>query len=164
MISATEKSLRALLAERIVLLDGAMGTMIQQYKLQEADYRGDRFADWTGQDLKGNNDLLVLTKPEIVREVHSKYIAAGSDIIETNTFNATTISQEDYGLGHLVAELNLAAARLARGEVVAASDEIDDRVVLRPLEQSVHREVAARSVLFQRAPDIVPKNEPRIGM
>ena len=114
MISATEKSLRALLAERIVLLDGAMGTMIQQYKLQEADYRGDRFADWTGQDLKGNNDLLVLTKPEIVREVHSKYIAAGSDIIETNTFNATTISQEDYGLAEIVPELNLAAARLAR--------------------------------------------------
>jgi len=122
MISATEKSLRALLAERIVLLDGAMGTMIQQYKLQEADYRGDRFADWTGQDLKGNNDLLVLTKPEIVREVHSKYIAAGSDIIETNTFNATTISQEDYGLGHLVAELNLAAARLAREAADACTD------------------------------------------
>ncbi|MFZ9965352.1 MAG: homocysteine S-methyltransferase family protein, partial [Terrimicrobiaceae bacterium] len=122
MISATEKALRTLLAERIVLLDGAMGTMIQQYKLQEADYRGARFADWTGQDLKGNNDLLVLTQPEIVREVHSKYIAAGSDIIETNTFNATTISQEDYGLGHLVAELNLAAARLAREAADACTD------------------------------------------
>ena len=70
MISATEKALRDLLSQRIVLLDGAMGTMIQQYKLQEADYRGDRFADWTGQDLKGNNDHLVLTKPEIVSEVH----------------------------------------------------------------------------------------------
>ncbi len=125
MISATEKALRDLLAQRIVLLDGAMGTMIQQYKLQEADYRGDRFADWTGQDLKGNNDLLVLTKPEIVREVHSKYIAAGSDIIETNTFNATSISQEDYGLAEIVAELNLAAARLAR----EAADAITDRRV-----------------------------------
>ena len=122
MISATEKALRDLLAQRIVLLDGAMGTMIQQYKLQEADYRGDRFADWAGQDLKGNNDLLVLTKPEIVREVHSKYIAAGSDIIETNTFNATSISQEDYGLGHLVAELNLAAARLAREAADACTE------------------------------------------
>ena len=122
MISATEKALRDLLSQRIVLLDGAMGTMIQQYKLQEADYRGDRFADWTGQDLKGNNDLLVLTKPEIVREVHSKYIAAGSDIIETNTFNATSISQEDYGLGHLVPELNLAAARLAREAADACTD------------------------------------------
>ena len=79
MISATEKALRDLLAQRIVLLDGAMGTMIQQYKLQEADYRGSRFDDWTGQDLKGNNDLLVLTKPEIVREVHSKYIVADSN-------------------------------------------------------------------------------------
>jgi 5-methyltetrahydrofolate--homocysteine methyltransferase len=122
MISATEKALRDLLSQRIVLLDGAMGTMIQQYKLQEADYRGSRFADWTGQDLKGNNDLLVLAKPEIVREVHSKYIAAGSDIIETNTFNATSISQEDYGLGHLVPELNLAAARLAREAADACTD------------------------------------------
>ena len=122
MISATEKALRDLLSQRIVILDGAMGTMIQQYKLQEADYRGDRFADWTGQDLKGNNDLLVLTKPDVVREVHSKYIAAGSDIIETNTFNATSISQEDYGLGHLVPELNLAAARLAREAADACTD------------------------------------------
>ncbi len=122
MISATEKALRDLLAQRIVLLDGAMGTMIQQYKLQEADYRGDRFADWAGQDLKGNNDLLVLTQPHIVREVHSKYIAAGSDIIETNTFNATTISQEDYGLAEIVPELNLAAARLAREAADACTD------------------------------------------
>ncbi|MFM8364518.1 MAG: homocysteine S-methyltransferase family protein, partial [Verrucomicrobiota bacterium] len=122
MISATEKALRDLLAERILLLDGAMGTMIQQYKLQEADYRGDRFADWTGQDLKGNNDLLVLTKPEVIHEVHSKYIAAGSDIIETNTFNATTISQEDYGLGEIVPELNLAAARLAREAADACTE------------------------------------------
>ena len=156
MISATEKSLRALLAERIVLLDGAMGTMIQQYKLQEADYRGDRFADWTGQDLKGNNDLLVLTKPEIVREVHSKYIAAGSDIIETNTFNATTISQEDYGLGHLVYELNLAAARLAR----EAADACNDRRVyvagaIGPLNRtlSISRDVndpGKREVTFEQ--------------
>ena len=156
MISATEKSLRALLAERIVLLDGAMGTMIQQYKLQEADYRGDRFADWTGQDLKGNNDLLVLTKPEIVRGVHSKYIAAGSDIIETNTFNATSISQEDYGLGHLVAELNLAAARLAR----SAADAITDRRVfvagaIGPLNRtlSISRDVndpGKREVTFEQ--------------
>ena len=75
-------------------------------------FRGDRFADWTGQDLKGNNDLLMLTQPSIVCEVYSKFIAAWSDIIETNTFNAITISQKDYGLGHLVPELNLAAARL----------------------------------------------------
>ena len=125
MISSTEKALRDLLAQRILILDGAMGTMIQQYKLQEADYRGERFADWKGQDLKGNNDLLVLTKPEIIREIHGKYIAAGADIIETNTFNATTISQADYGLEHLVPELNLAAARVAR----EAADAVTDRRV-----------------------------------
>ena len=96
MISSTEKALRDLLSQRILILDGAMGTMIQQYKLQESDYRGERFADWKGQDLKGNNDLLVLTRPEVIREIHGKYIAAGADIIETNTFNSTTISQADY--------------------------------------------------------------------
>ena len=106
MISSTEKALRDLLSQRILILDGAMGTMIQQYKLQESDYRGERFADWKGQDLKGNNDLLVLTRPEVIREIHSKYIAAGADIIETNTFNSTTISQADYGLEAIVPELN----------------------------------------------------------
>ena len=125
MISSTEKALRDLLTQRILILDGAMGTMIQQYKLQEADYRGERFADWQGQDLKGNNDLLVLTRPEIIREIHGKYIAAGADIIETNTFNSTTISQADYGLEHLVPELNLAAAKVAR----EAADAVTDRRV-----------------------------------
>ena len=125
MISSTEKALRDLLAQRILILDGAMGTMIQQYKLQEADYRGERFADWKGQDLKGNNDLLVLTKPDIIREIHGKYIAAGADIIETNTFNSTTISQADYGLEHLVPELNMAAAKVAR----EAADAVTDRRV-----------------------------------
>jgi len=122
MISSTEKALRDLLAQRILILDGAMGTMIQQYKLQEADYRGERFADWKGQDLKGNNDLLVLTRPEIIREIHGKYIAAGADIIETNTFNATTISQADYGLEPLVPELNLAAAKVAREAADACTE------------------------------------------
>jgi 5-methyltetrahydrofolate--homocysteine methyltransferase len=125
MISSTEKALRDLITQRILILDGAMGTMIQQYKLQEADYRGERFGDWKGQDLKGNNDLLVLTKPDIIREIHCKYIAAGADIIETNTFNATTISQADYGLEHLVPELNLAAAKVAR----EAADAVTDRRV-----------------------------------
>ncbi len=122
MISSTEKALRDLLSQRILILDGAMGTMIQQYKLQEADYRGERFADWKGQDLKGNNDLLVLTRPEVIREIHGKYIAAGADIIETNTFNSTTISQADYGLEGIVPELNLAAARLARSAADACTD------------------------------------------
>jgi len=114
MISSTEKTLRELLSQRILLLDGAMGTMIQRHKLEEADYRGERFADWTGQDLKGNNDLLVLTRPDVIRGIHAQYIEAGSDIIETNTFSATTIAQADYGLEAIVPELNLAAARVAR--------------------------------------------------
>jgi 5-methyltetrahydrofolate--homocysteine methyltransferase len=105
--------LRSLLAERILLLDGAMGTMIQGYRLSEADYRGARFAGH-GHDLKGDNDLLALTRPDVVREIHDAYLAAGADIIETNTFNATRISQADYGLADVVRELNFAAARIAR--------------------------------------------------
>ncbi|MGK2915629.1 MAG: methionine synthase, partial [Porticoccaceae bacterium] len=98
---------------RILILDGAMGTMIQRHKLKEADFRGTRFADWP-QDLGGNNDLLVLTRPDIIGAVHRAYLAAGADIIETNTFNSTVPSQADYGMEALVPELNLAAARLAR--------------------------------------------------
>jgi 5-methyltetrahydrofolate--homocysteine methyltransferase len=105
--------LEAALKRRIVLLDGAMGTMIQRYKLGEADYRGARFRDHT-HDLKGNNDLLCLTKPEVIRAIHNAYLEAGADIIETNTFNATSIAQADYGLSAIVRELNVAAARLAR--------------------------------------------------
>ncbi|MEW5771416.1 MAG: methionine synthase [Pseudomonadota bacterium] len=100
-------------ARRILILDGAMGTMIQRYKLQEADYRGTRFADWP-RDLKGNNDLLLLTKPEVIREIHAQYLAAGADILETNTFNANSISMADYGMEALVHELNFEGARLAR--------------------------------------------------
>jgi 5-methyltetrahydrofolate--homocysteine methyltransferase len=105
--------LDALLAQRILILDGAMGTMIQRHRLQEADYRGTRFADFP-RDLKGNNDLLVLTKPEVIRSIHAAYLEAGADILETNTFNSTAISQADYGLESLVYELNVEGARLAR--------------------------------------------------
>jgi 5-methyltetrahydrofolate--homocysteine methyltransferase len=105
--------IRALLQKRILILDGAMGTMIQRYKLSEADYRGERFKDWPS-DLKGNNDLLVLTKPEVIREIHEQYLAAGADILETNTFNGNRLSQADYGLQDCTAELVTAAARLAR--------------------------------------------------
>jgi 5-methyltetrahydrofolate--homocysteine methyltransferase len=105
--------LKQLLAERILVLDGAMGTMIQTYKLQEADYRGERFKDWH-VDLKGNNDLLVLTKPEVIRGIHAAYLEAGADIIETNTFNATTVAMADYEMEALAHELNVAAAKLAR--------------------------------------------------
>ena len=104
---------RQLLQTRILVLDGAMGTEIQSHRLSEADYRGARFQDWPS-DLKGNNDLLTLTRPELVREIHAGFLAAGADIIETNTFNSSAPSQGDYHLEGLVGELNLAAARLAR--------------------------------------------------
>ena len=110
--------LEALLRQRIVYLDGAMGTMIQQFKLQEQDYRGTRFADHPGE-LKGNNDLLVITKPEVVRNIHRAYLDAGADILETNTFNGTSIAMEDYKMGHLVRELNTAAVKVAREAVDA---------------------------------------------
>jgi 5-methyltetrahydrofolate--homocysteine methyltransferase len=99
--------------QRILILDGAMGTMIQRYKLDEAGYRGARFKDH-GHDLKGNNDLLVLTQPEIISAIHNAYLEAGADIIETNTFNSQSISQSDYGLADIARELNVAAAKLAR--------------------------------------------------
>ncbi len=105
--------LRALLAERILILDGAMGTMIQRYKLEEADYRGSQFKDWPS-DLKGNNDLLALTKPEVIRTIHEQYLEAGADILETNTFNGNRLSQADYGLQDHTVEIVTAAARLAR--------------------------------------------------
>ena len=113
-------TLRSLLAQRILVLDGGMGTMIQRHKLTEADYRGERFADFP-HDLKGNNDLLCLTRPQLIREIHDRYLAAGADILETNSFNATAISMADYRMEHLVPELNLAAARLAREAADAAT-------------------------------------------
>src|SRR5918995_4255160 len=105
---------RALLKERIVLLDCAMGTMIQSYQLSEEDYRGERFADHPGE-LAGNNDLLSITQPEIIRDIHEAAMDAGSDIIETNTFTSTSIAQTDYRLQGLAYELNYEAARVARG-------------------------------------------------
>jgi 5-methyltetrahydrofolate--homocysteine methyltransferase len=100
-------------ADRILMLDGAMGTMLQKKQLEEDDFRGARFADWPSP-LKGNNDLLVLTKPEAVRSVHDAFLAAGADLIETNSFNATSISQDDYGMAALAPEIALAAAKVAR--------------------------------------------------
>ena len=121
-------ALPGLLARRIVIIDGAMGTMIQRYKLGEADFRGARFANHP-KDLKGNNDLLQLTRPDVVRDIHAQYLAAGADLIETNTFGATSIAQEDYGLGHIARELNLAAARLARQACDAVSTPDHPRFV-----------------------------------
>ena len=105
--------LSALMAERILILDGAMGTMIQRHRLDEAAYRGERFADWPS-DLKGNNDLLAITQPQVIRGIHEQYLEAGADIIETNTFNGTRVSMSDYGMQDLAHEINLAATRLAR--------------------------------------------------
>lgn len=116
----TEQRLREVLAKRIMILDGAMGTMIQQYKLGEDEYRGERFAKFVAPKgerelfLKGNNELLTLTQPQIIREIHEQYLEAGADIIETNTFGATSIAQDDYYMSHLVYEMNLEAAKLAR--------------------------------------------------
>ncbi len=109
----TRAALEAAARKRILILDGAMGTMIQRYKLDEAGYRGERFKDWP-RDLKGNNDLLALTQPAIIRQIHEEYFAAGADIIETNTFNSQAISMADYGMEALSHELNVAAAKLAR--------------------------------------------------
>lgn len=112
--------LRQHLEQRILVLDGGMGTQIQQHKLDEAGYRGERFADWQ-QDVKGNNDLLSLTQPDIIRDIHARYLAAGADIIETNTFNSTSIAQADYAMESLVYELNAESARLARQACDAAA-------------------------------------------
>lgn len=119
-------ALKQQLAQRIMVLDGGMGTMIQSYKLEEEDYRGSRFADWPC-DLKGNNDLLVLSKPAVIREIHDAYLAAGADILETNTFNATSIAMSDYQMERLSAEINFEAARLARACADAWTAKTPDR-------------------------------------
>jgi 5-methyltetrahydrofolate--homocysteine methyltransferase len=150
-------ALPALLAERIVIIDGAMGTMIQRYKLSEADYRGERFKDHA-KDLKGNNELLQFTQPRVLREIHDAYLAAGADIIETNTFGATSIAQDDYGLGHVAREMNVEAARIARAAADAAGTPGKPRFVAgalgpTPRTASISPDVndpAARNVTFDQ--------------
>jgi 5-methyltetrahydrofolate--homocysteine methyltransferase len=107
------QQLPAILAERIAILDGAMGTMIQRFKLNEEQYRGQRFKDFH-KDVKGNNELLSLTRPDVISDIHERYLAAGADLIETNTFGATTVAQDDYEMAHLAREMNLESAKLAR--------------------------------------------------
>lgn len=141
-ISPLETQLRNILAQRILILDGAMGTMIQQYKLTEADYRGaksngdkGRFADFKGPAgerelfVKGNNELLTLTQPQVIQEIHEKYLAAGADIIETNTFGATSVAQDDYHMAHLVYEMNVEAAKLAKAACLKYSTPDKPRFV-----------------------------------
>ncbi|KAF1710571.1 5-methyltetrahydrofolate--homocysteine methyltransferase [Pseudoxanthomonas kalamensis DSM 18571] len=129
--------LQQALRERILIIDGAMGTMIQRHALEEADFRGTRFADGfdtqagpdaqVPHDLKGNNDLLTLTRPDIIGGIHTEYLQAGADLVETNTFNANSASQSDYGLSHLAAELNLEGARLARACCDAVEAQTPDK-------------------------------------
>jgi len=127
-MSVSDRSalIKAQLKKHILLIDGAMGTMIQDRKLEEVDYRGERFKDWCC-DVKGNNDLLVLSQPELIADIHRQFLDAGADILETNTFNATTIAMADYEMESLSAEINLAAARLARRMADEKTDETPDR-------------------------------------
>ncbi|MDD3567336.1 MAG: homocysteine S-methyltransferase family protein, partial [Bacteroidales bacterium] len=108
-----EKAIIKIASQRILILDGAMGTQLQRYNLSEGDFRGERFASHP-KNLKGNNDILSLTRPDVVEKIHRAYLEAGADIIETNTFNATSIAQSDYGTEHLVFEINRVAAQIAR--------------------------------------------------
>lgn len=112
--------------DRILIIDGAMGTMIQRHKLTEEDYRGERFKDWS-RDVKGNNDLLVLTQPAIIQDIHEQYLEAGADIVETNTFNAQTISMADYGMEELAYEINVEAAKLAAAAVAKYNAKTPDK-------------------------------------
>jgi 5-methyltetrahydrofolate--homocysteine methyltransferase len=126
-LSQLENELLLALSNRILIIDGAMGTMIQGYKLEEKDFRSDEYNLQTHKlSLKGNNDLLSITRPEIILEIHQKYLQAGADIIETNTFNAQCISQADYGLEHLSYQLNLKSAQIAR----QAADEYTEKTGL----------------------------------
>ena len=124
--TARLQALQQALKERILILDGGMGTMIQSYKLEEADYRGERFADWPS-DVKGNNDLLILSRPDVISAIEKAYLDAGADILETNTFNATQVSQADYGMQSLAYELNVEGARLARRVADAKTLETPDK-------------------------------------
>src|SRR5580698_3223786 len=112
-MSDTRPSLAEQIEKRILVLDGAMGTMIQRYELSEKDFRGERFKNHA-HDLRGNNDLLSITRPDIIKEIHAQYLEAGADIIETNTFSSTTIAQADYKLESLAYELNFESAKIAR--------------------------------------------------
>jgi len=158
----TELLLRDLMSQRILILDGAMGTMIQQYKLTEEDYRGERFKDFSvpGKELfvKGNNELLSLTQPHIIQEIHEQYLAAGADLVETNTFGATGVAQDDYHMAHLVYEMNVQSAKLARAACDKYSTPDKPRFVAgalgpTPKTASISPDVndpAARNVTFDQ--------------
>ena len=151
------QQLPGILAQRIAVLDGAMGTMIQRFKLSEEQYRGERFRDFH-KDVKGNNELLSLTRPDVISDIHEGYLAAGADLIETNTFGATSIAQEDYALAHVAREMNVQAARIAKAAAEAASTPDKPRFVAgalgpTPRTASISPDVnhpAARNVRFEQ--------------
>ncbi|MFZ6741605.1 methionine synthase [Undibacterium sp. JH2W] len=163
-VSALETRLREILQKRILILDGAMGTMIQRYKLTEEDYRGERFKDFSGPEtvrelfVKGNNELLSLTQPHVIAEIHEQYLAAGADLIETNTFGATTVAQDDYHMAHLAYEMNVASAKIARAACDKYSTPDKPRYVAgalgpTPKTASISPDVndpAARNVTFDQ--------------
>ena len=169
LLSPLDAQLRQILSQRIMILDGAMGTIIQQYKLDEAAYRGQRFAAFAAPAgvgarelfVKGNNELLTLTQPRIIQEIHERYLAAGADLIETNTFGATSIAQDDYHMGHLAYEMNVAAAQLARAACAKYSSADKPRFAAgalgpTPKTASISPEVndpAARNVTFDQLVD-----------
>lgn len=125
-IQTRTEQLETLTKERILIIDGAMGTMIQTFKLSESDYRGERFKDWK-QDVKGNNDLLSITKPEVIRDIHTRFLEAGADIVETNTFSSTTIAQADYAMEDLAYEMNVASARVAKEACEAMTEKTPNK-------------------------------------
>ena len=151
------QALPEILQHRILVLDGAMGTMIQRFKLDEAQYRGERFKDFH-KDIKGNNELLSLTRPDVIRDIHERYLAAGADLIETNTFGATTVAQADYDMADLAFEMNLASAKLARAACDKFSTPDKPRFVLgalgpTPKTASISPDVndpGARNVTFEQ--------------
>src|SRR5258708_25212978 len=117
-----KKTIQECLDERILIIDGAMGTMIQRYKLEEKDFRGERFKDWH-KDVKGNNDLLSITQSQIIEAIHKEYLKAGADIIETNTFSSTTIAMADYDMQEFVYELNFESAKVAKEAIAEFNKE-----------------------------------------
>ncbi len=157
LIYTRGQALPKILTQRIAILDGAMGTMIQRFKLNEAQYRGERFKD-VGKDVKGNNELLSLTRPDVISDIHERYLAAGADLVETNTFGATSVAQADYDLAHLAREMNFESAKLARAACDKFSTPAHPRFVLgtlgpTPKTASISPDVndpGARNVSFEQ--------------